>query len=429
MKTSLHTLENGLKLLLVDTASFPSLTSLVLVGAGSRYEDEMTNGIAHFFEHMAFKGSKNYPNSFAISSTIDGFGGINNAFTSKDYTGYWIKAPSVHVEKCVDVLADMIQNPLLKEDDIKTERGVIIEEINMYEDMPSRDIYDVFETVMYQNSRLAMPIIGTKETVSSFTSETFRDYINTFYHPNNAVMILAGGLYVDGKKESDYINLVKEKFGSWKNLDVSPPEKYISDQKTPRIFVKSKKTEQAHFALGFKTFSFKDERKYALSILSTILGGGMSSRLFMEVREKKGLCYYIHSYSDFYEDTGALVTNAGVSLSPEQVRQAISLTLDEHTKMKKGEITTEEIVRAKEILKGNMVLGLEDSQRVANFFGKALLQENELKNPEEIIKEIEKVTIEDLTSVAKEYFVPGNLTIAMIGPLEEKVLKEFENWK
>src|SRR3972149_515048 len=191
MKTDIITLENGLKVVFVDTDAFPTLTTILLVGAGSRYENKINNGVAHFFEHMAFKGSKKYSNSFVISSTVEGFGGIFNAFTSKDHTGYWIKATTEHFTTMIDVIADMIQTPKLLTEEIEREKGVIVEEINMYEDMPSRKVGDIFETLLYQGSPLGFDIAGTKETVQSFNRLTFTDYINRLYHPNNAVLVVA----------------------------------------------------------------------------------------------------------------------------------------------------------------------------------------------------------------------------------------------
>jgi predicted Zn-dependent peptidase len=207
MDTSLITLENGLHIILVDTKSFPSLTTLVMVGAGSGYETTVNNGIAHFFEHMAFKGTKKYPNSFVISSTIEGFGGIFNAFTSKDHTGYWVKAPTEHFEKVIDVLSDMILHPLLVSEEIDREKGVIVEEINMYEDMPSRKVSDLFDALMYKGNPLSYDIAGTPETVRSFDRKIFTDYIESHYHAGNAVVVIAGGF--EGKPSSYYIDLLR----------------------------------------------------------------------------------------------------------------------------------------------------------------------------------------------------------------------------
>lgn len=429
MKEQVFTLKNGLTVILVDTGAFPTLTTLLLVGAGSRYEDEKNNGVAHFFEHMAFKGSKKYPDTLIISSTIEGIGGIFNAFTSKDHTGYWIKATNEHFETIVDVLADMIQHPLLKEEEIEREKGVIIEEINLYEDTPYRKVGDYFEELLYKENPLGFEIAGTKKTVSSFTRQTFLDYIKKLYHPKNAVLVVAGGLYQvksSKLKVQSYLKIIEEKFGEWSNGERASFIPVEEKQDKPQIFVKHKKTEQAHFCLGYRAFSFNDPRKYALSLLSTILGGGMSSRLFIEVRERRGLCYYISTTRELYHDCGNIVTQAGVTNQIDKVNLAINLIIKEHQKITKGDLKKEELDRAKELLKGRLLLSLEDSFQLASFLGTKKLLQDKIETPQQIIKEIEKVKAEDIIDLARELFVPERLNIALIGPFEKEEINLFK---
>ena len=208
MNAELHTLKNGLQVIFVDIKAFPTITTVLLVGAGSRYENKDNNGIAHFFEHMAFKGSKKYPDSFVISSTVEGLGGIFNAFTSKDHTGYWIKSLADHFDTAVDVLSDMIQHSLLVPEEIEREKGVITEEINMYHDMPQRKVGEIFETLLYQDDPLGFEIAGNKEIINKFDRNTFVNYMKSLYHPNNAVLAVAGGL----KDKNNYLNLVVYNF-------------------------------------------------------------------------------------------------------------------------------------------------------------------------------------------------------------------------
>ncbi len=423
MKTQDLQLPNGLRVILTDTNAFPTLTTLLLVGAGSRYENENNNGIAHFFEHMAFKGSKKYPNSFVISSTIEGLGGMFNAFTSKDHTGYWIKATNEHFETVVDVLSDMVLHPLLLPEEINREKGVIVEEINLYEDTPYRRVGDYFESLLYDGNPLGYDIAGSKKTVTSFTRETFVNYINTLYHPKNAVLVVAGGLNMIGKGRTtahNYLKIIEEKFGAWGNGNKSGFEPIKESQTEPQMFIKQKKTEQAHFCLGFRAFSFFDKRKYALSVLSTILGGGMSSRLFIEVRERRGLCYYISTGREQYHDAGNIVTQAGVTNNIDKVKEAIETILKEHQKIIKGDIKKEEITKAKELLKGRLLLSLEDSASVASFFGTKKLLEEELETPEAVIAELEKVTSDEVTQLAAELFKPEKLNFAIVGPFEKR---------
>lgn len=421
MKTITHTLKNGLKVLLIDTESFPTVTALVMVGAGSRYERKDNNGIAHFFEHMAFKGSAKYKNSFEISSAIEGIGGLFNAFTSKDHTGYWIKATSEHTNTLLDVLSDMILHPLLEADEIEREKGVIVEEINMYEDMPARKVGDIFEEVIYKGTPLGMDIAGTKETVTAFTRETFIKYIDELYHPSNAVVVLAGGLgFASCSSKLETLKTeIENRFGTWKNKTTLVAESYKNTQTKPILHVHNKKTEQVHICLGFRTFSFSDERKYALQVLAAVLGGGMSSRLFMQVRERRGLCYYISTGRELYKDTGSIITQAGIHNDKKKIQEAINVILEEHMKVANGEITDEEIEKAKELLKGRYLLGLEDSMNIATIFGTKYILENDIVDTKKTLKNLKKVEKKDIVSVAKQIFKPSGLTCAIIGPLGE----------
>lgn len=426
MKSEIYTLENGLPVLLIDTESFPTVTTMILVGAGSRYENLKNNGIAHFFEHMAFKGSKKYPSSFDISSTIEGIGGVFNAFTSKDHTGYWVKAPGSHLETVLDVLSNMILHSLLIPDEIEREKGVITEEINMYEDMPSRKVSDIFDEVIFQGNSLAYDIAGTHKTVNSFTKKTFTDYINTYYHPRNAVVIVAGGLsHINGGNSNldMYRKMIAKRFSKWKSKELKSFEQFKSIQKSPNIKIVNKKTEQAHFCLGYRTFSFSDERRHALSVLGTILGGGMSSRLFMEVRERRGLCYYVSTGRELYADTGYLVTQAGVTNNKVKVNEGIKVIMDEHIKISQGSVEPHEIFKAKEMLKGRLLLSLEDSYKVASLQGTRYLFEQRLIFPEQIIAQIDSVTKEEIVQVAKDIFTEDRLNFALIGPFEDGDIK------
>jgi len=422
MNIQKHTLKNGLRVLIIDTESFPTVTALVMVGAGSRYERKDNNGIAHFFEHMAFKGSKKYKTSFEISSAIEGIGGLFNAFTSKDHTGYWIKATTEHTNTLIDVLSDMILHPLLEADEIEREKGVIVEEINMYEDMPSRKVGDIFEEIMYKGSPLGYDIAGSKETVTAFTRQTFTEYIDELYHPNNAVVVLAGGFELaksEKLKAKSYLDYIEEKFGKWENKKTLGAKGYTGVQKEPILHIHHKKTEQVHLCIGFKTFSFTDERKYALQVLAAVLGGGMSSRLFMQVRERRGLCYYISTGRELYKDTGSIVTQAGIRNDKAKIQEAINVILEEHMKIVKGEITDEEIEKAKELLKGRYLLSLEDSMNIATMFGSKYILEGEIVDTSMILEKLKKVGKKDVIAVARDIFTEERLTCAIIGPLEK----------
>ncbi len=420
MKSQVTELKNGLRLVTVDTKAFPTLTALLLVGAGSRYENKDNNGIAHFFEHMAFKGSKKYPNSFTIASTIENLGGIFNAFTFKDHTGYWIKATNEHFTTLVDVLSDMVLNSFLLEEEINREKGVIVEELNLYEDTPYRKVEEFFENLLYPDNPLGFDIGGSKKTVRNFTRQTLTDYMQQLYHPKNAVFVVAGSLNDVDK----YKDIVEEKFSNWQDGKKASFEKVVEKQEKPQMFLKHKKTEQSHFILGFRAYPFSDKRKYASLLLSAILGGGMASRLFIEVRERRGLCYYVSTHRELYHDVGTFYTSAGITNDIDKVKEALEVTLREHKKISQGEVKKEQLVMAKELVKGRLLLSLEDSFNIANFYGSKLLLEEEIMSPQQVINEVEKVNLEDVIAVAQDIFKPEKLNLALIGPYEKK--SDFE---
>jgi len=281
--------------------------------------------------------------------------------------------------------------------------------------MPARKVGDIFEETLYKGTSLGMDIAGTKQTVTAFDRKTFTDYIDELYHPNNAVIVIAGGL--QGK---DYLPEIEKRFGNWKNKKALVFEKYNEQQKKPILHIRHKKTEQVHMCIGFKTFAFTDERKYALQVLAAVLGGGMSSRLFMQVRERRGLCYYISTGRELYADTGSMVTQAGIRNDKQKIQEAINVILEEHMKIAKGDITDEEIEKAKELLKGRYLLSLEDSMNIATMFGSKYVLEKEIVDTEKVLEKLKNITKNEIISVAKQIFIPSRLTCAIIGPLEER---------
>ncbi len=413
-------LSNGLRVLTVSMPSFESATAMVMVGAGSRYETRFNNGISHFLEHMAFKGTKKRPSSMDITSLIDGMGGEFNASTGKEATAYYIKSASNRIELSLDVLSDMLMNSKLDSVEIEKEKGVIIEEINMIEDSPMRDIADVYERLIYGDTPLGWNIAGQKEVIGRVTRKDFTSYMGSLYSPHNITIVVAGG--IDNKK---VVELAEKYFGSMIKSDILRFSKYQEKQEKPKLFLKTKKTEQAHVAIGFKTVRNDHPDKYPLEVLASVLGGGMSSRLFHEVREKRGLGYYIGASSEMYQDTGSIVTTAGVD--PKRIGEAISVILKEHKRIQNSEskIQNSELKKAKEYLKGHLVLSLENSRFVAYYYATQELLEKEINNPDTIMKKIDAVTVEQIVSVAKKYFVEKNLNVAIIGNFKDR--QSFEN--
>lgn len=413
-------LSNGLRVLTIPMPSFESATVMVMVGAGSRYEKSTNSGISHFLEHMAFKGTQKRPSAMIISSLIDGMGGEFNASTGKEVTAFYIKSQASKVELSLDVLSDMLKNSKLDSSEIEKEKGVIIEEINMYEDNPMRDIGDVYERLIYGDTPLGWNIAGKKEVIGKTTRKDFVDYMKSLYSPDNMTVVFAGG--IDNAKAEE---LAQKYLGDMTRFDTLRFDKYQEIQEKPRFFLKSKKTEQAHMSIGFRTVKLDHPDRYPLEVLSAILGGGMSSRLFHEVRERRGLGYYVSTSPDSYLDAGSLVSTAGID--PKRIDEAIEVILDEHKKIidPKFRITKEELKKAKEYIKGHLVLGLENSRSVAYFYAAQELLEKTIDNPDEVIKKIDEVNLEQIENVAKKYFVAEGLNLAIIGNFEDR--QRFEN--
>jgi predicted Zn-dependent peptidase len=418
-----HTLSNGLRLLTVPMPGVKSVTALIMVAIGSRYEEKNLNGISHFLEHMAFKGTLRRPTALAISSEIDGIGGEFNAFTSKDHTGYYIKAASKHLPLLLDVLSDMLLHSKFDEKEMEKEKGVIIEEINMYEDMPIRKISDIYENLLYGETKLGRDIAGSKEVIKALKREDFVNYVDRFYGPENTVVGIAGE--IDGNyelritnQESGVENLVEKYLGNWKTKKVEPFEKQEEKQGEPGLLVHFKDTNQAHLCIGFRTFKLGHPDRYKMGVLTSILGGGMSSRLFIQVRERRGLAYYVRSGTENYMDVGNFVTQAGVDVS--RIDDAIKVILEEFAKIGESGVGEEELNKAKEYMKGRLTLELEDSRAVASLFTDAELLEGKIRTPEEIEKRIDEVTASDVKSIAGKYFTGSSLNLAIIGPYKEE---------
>ena len=404
-------LPNGLRILTIPMPSFESATVLVMVKAGSRFETRLNNGISHFLEHMAFKGTKKRPSAIQISTLIDGVGGEFNAFTGKETTGYYIKSSANHIDLSLDVLSDMLTNSLLDQAEINKERGVILEEINLYEDTPARKIGDIYERLLYKDTPMGWDISGEKDVVRKIQREDFVNYMSSLYSADNITVVIAGG--IDTQKAE---TLVNKYFGKMSKFGTLQYSKVLEVQAKPEVLIKEKKTEQVHIAIGFRTVPLAHKDQYPLSLLAAILGGGMSSRLFHEVREKRGLAYYVRSSSDHYQDCGSLVSMAGVD--PKRVEEAIAVILAEYRKIKdKGLMIKkeDELAKSKEFLKGHLVLELEDSRSVAGFYAGQELLEKKIDSPDEVIAKINRVTIDQVEAVAKKYFVEKGLNLAVIG--------------
>jgi len=415
MDYKLTRFSNGLRLLTIPLPNMESSTVTVWVRAGSRLENAKVNGISHFLEHMVFKGSKKRPSAKEIALAVDSIGGEFNAGTSKEWTNFYIRARNELLPAAFDVLSDMVLNPILKTKDIEREKGVIVEEIAMYEDTPMLKIGDIFENLIFKGNPLENDIGGTKDSVKRMERSDFVNYRKRHYGANNILITVVGGF-----KRKQAEELTKKYFKKLRGIRRKEIIKFNSNQKKPAVLLHSKKKEQAHFILGFLGSQTGSKDRFTESIIAAILGRGMSSRLFTEVREKRGLAYDVRTSREHYLDTGYIGTQAGVDV--KRVDEAIKVTLDEHYRLASGKkrITESELKKAKEYLKGHLALSLEDTRNISSFFGLRELLLDKIETPEEAFKGFDEVTREDILRVAKKIFVPERLNLVIIGPYEDK---------
>jgi predicted Zn-dependent peptidase len=407
------TLKNGLRIITVPSKSTQTVTVLVLVGTGSKYEKEDEKGISHFLEHMYFKGTKKRPSSLEIAETLDKVGGIYNAFTSQEYTGYFAKVSREHFDLALDWVSDIFLNSTLPEKEIEKERGVIIEEINMRKDHPMEHVQVLWQKLLYGDQPAGWDVAGEIETVSKISRKDLIEYRKTQYIAPNTIICLAGNF-----NEREGIEKVKKFFSKIKIGKSRGKPKVIEKQERPEILFEKRETDQTHICLGVRGFNLFDERRYVQEILALILGGMMSSRLFERIRTKLGIAYYIETDAFSDPDTGYLVTRAG--LSNEKLEEGISEILKEYRKIKREGVSKSELKKAKDCLKGKMNILLESSDAKASFFATQEILEKKILTPEQIFKKIDKVSQNDILKLAREIFRPEKLNLALIGPKEVK---------
>jgi predicted Zn-dependent peptidase len=406
-------LDNGLRIITIPMENANSVTVLILVGTGSKYETKDINGISHFLEHMFFKGTKNRPTTLKISETIDMVGGEYNAFTSKEVTGFYAKVDKSHADVALDWISDIFINSKFDEKEMEREKGVIIEEVNMYLDTPTAYLGDLWEKLLYGDQPAGWMTIGEKENILSFNRKKVVEYYKSHYSSSNVIVCVSGAITSD-KMEG----MIKNYFKSIKKSQAGQKLKVRESQKSPEVLLHYKKTDQTHFCLGVRAYDLFDERRYALALLSVILGGNMSSRLFIKVRERNGLAYSIHTSTDNSTDAGYLVTQAGID--HKNLEKSIELILQEYKDLKNKKITEKELQKAKDYMKGTTALYLDSSDSQASFYAAQELLEKRILTPEEKFRMIDRVSVDDIKSVAEDIFVPEKLNLAVIGPVEEK---------
>ncbi len=413
MKFSKKVLHNGLRVITIPMKDNPTVTVLVLVEAGSKYETKKVNGISHFLEHMCFKGTVKRPKAVDISKELDALGSQYNAFTAQEYTGYYAKSDAKHFKQIFDVVSDIYLNSTFPEQEMEKEKGVIIEEINMYEDMPARHVQDLMMKLLYGDTPAGWNIAGEKKNILNMKRDDFVKYKKEHYLPEATVLIVAGKI-----TEKEVLQKVDKVFGLIPRGEKGKKIKVEEKQKRPEVLVNFKKTDQTHFVLGMRSYDLFNKKNIILAVLGGVLGGGMSSRLFVKLREEMGVGYYVRAYNDAYTDHGFFQISAGVN--NKRIEEVVSVVLLECKKLRDEQVSREELNKVKECLIGNMKLSLESSDDIANFYGSQELLKKEIKNAEEKIKEIRKVTMGQIQSLAQEIFQNKNLNLALIGPFKEK---------
>ena len=406
-------LSNGLTLLMVPIDTAASVTMSVFVKAGSRYEDKRINGISHFLEHLHFKGSKNFPSAKKLSEVVDSIGGEFNANTGKEHTQYFIRAAYEHLDLVFKVLTDMVQDPLISEKEMNRERGVIIEEINMYKDTPQFAVEALFEETLWPDTPLGRDIAGTAEVINSVTRKDVVDYRAKFYTASNTIIAVAG--------QFDQVKLEQLVEKHWGNLPNRKPGTYQSlkiNQKSPRVSLITKQTEQAYMNLGFQGFSYRNKNNFALRLMSAVLGGGMSSRLFLRIRERLGLAYYVNTSFNNYLDAGNFLVSAGLKV--KNTLQAEEIILQELRKVRDQGVSKAELSKAKEYIKGKIALAMEDPHdKLEWYLGQEAFM-GRIRTIKQTFEELEKVTLDDIAKVASDIIRNDCLNLAIVGPFDDK---------
>ncbi len=411
-------LNNGLTIIGIPLKDSKTTTVLTLVGVGSRYESDAELGLSHFLEHMMFKGTQKRPNAKIIAQELDGLGASYNAFTSYEYTGYWVKVRNQKKYIALDIIADIFQNSLLQESDIKVERGAITEELNMYLDMPTRQIHSDFQSLLYGNTPLGRPIIGTKESINSFNRQDFVDYVSNKYVTSNTYIIIAGEV------DTNILDKVEASFNNARQAESPKKIEIKIEQNSPKVNIRHKKTDQTHLMLGFHIPSIHSQDRYIAAMASTILGGYMSSRLFTEIREKRGLSYYIRSDSHHFDDTGVFSINTGVQNI--NVVDTLKLILKELKDIKSYTVSDRELNIAKEHIQGQTVMGFESSDEIAAIIG---MNELLLQEPFDLEYEMEQykaVTKDQILDFMQKYTLSQHLNLALIGNISASDSIKFE---
>ena len=408
LKATKHTLPSGLRIIFAQMPDSPTVTVQVLVETGSKYESKKEAGLSHFLEHMCFKGTKKRPGAFSVSKAFDELGAVSNAFTSTEITGYWAKAGFNNVLPILDIVADIYLNSVFKDEDVKTERGVITEEINRGEDQPANVLDRIFDKAMHGDQPAGLPIIGNKKTVHAFKAKDFYDYRGKHYVACATTIVVSGRF-----NEKEVLKEIKNLF-----KDISKSKKYekkptkIAHRK-PNVVFEHKDIDQVHIEIGMRAFPYKDDRLPKLSVLKGVLSSGMSSRLYQKMRTELGICYYVRAFNSCSTDHGEFGVVSGVD--PKRVDIAVGAIINELEKIKSELVSEEELKKVKSLMISGMYMSLESSDEVGGYFADRAIFSGDLRTPQEREKIILAVTPKDIQNIAKELFTNKDLLLAVVG--------------
>jgi len=412
------TLDNGLRLVVSTMSETQSVSICFFIGVGSRYETEAQAGISHFIEHLCFKGTAKRPSASELSAAIEGVGGILNAGTDKELTMYWAKVARPHFTLALDVLVDMLLNSTFKPEELERERQVIIEEIHMSKDSPSQQVNLLFDELLWPGHPLGRDIAGSRESMAAITREMTIDYLKSQYPADNTVVAIAGNI-----QHQEAVAALSQATTGWMEGRSRPPYLAYTEQPNPRLKTEKRDTEQSHLCLGLPGLPILHPQRFTLDLLNSILGEGMSSRLFTEIRDRLGLAYSIHSYTDHFLDTGSLTVYAGVE--PKNLSTVIRAILEQLDRLKET-IPEQELTKAKEMVKGRLLLRMEDTRNVASWMGAQEVLTGNILSPEQIVAVIDAITTDELKQTARELIIEEHLRLAVVGPVAgDKPLAEL----
>jgi len=410
-------LSNKIPLISIPIKGAKTATALIIIKTGSKYETRQNNGISHFLEHMFFKGTRRRPSTLALSSELDSLGGEYNAFTAKEFTGYWVKVAAPKIKLALDVISDMLLNSLCAEAEIERERGVIIEELNMYEDNPIMHVEDIFEACLYGDTPAGWETIGTKDNIRRFKRADFVKYLDSQYGARSVYVVLVGGF-----KEADK-KLVTKMLDGFKRNQWRDKLPVKEKQTVPQVKVSYKKNDQINLSLGVRAYPVGHKDEFIVKLLSIILGGSMSSRLFINLRERNGLAYYVRTTAETYSDSGYLTTQAGVPI--DKTEAAIKIILKEYKRLTTELVGSSELKRAKDLLQGKSLLQMEATDNLATWYARQAILRKKLLTPGEFLNIIKKIKAADLQRTARKIFVNRGLNLALIGPVKENKFKKI----